>query len=204
MLKFLRIGLAALIVSALIPASAQAINIGLLGDGVDPPVPLTNITFQALAADGCLLDDVFCAIYSVENDIYDPQVFSIDFRILNSDSQYFTTADIGETLFASEDSDLQTLVASTLFTDGFTLTLSGFVEDFEFPFFVDCDPAPSDCRADFFSDSSQVTSVSVVGVNGIANPGATAVPEPASLLLFGTGIAGLAAYRRRTVGKARG
>jgi hypothetical protein len=210
-LKFLRIGLAALMASVLIPSSAQAINIGLLGGDVDPELPLiTNIGFVDLLAnddpqganDPCafLSGSFFCAAYEIPNsDYYSPFVIdSIDFRIVNPDGDYFTTGDINETLFASELSDLPTLVASTLFEDGVTFRLIDVLI-----LSLDCPPYGAYCRGDFFSDSSDVARVSVVGVNGVANPGATAVPEPASLLLFGTGIAGLVAHRRRMIRKAR-
>jgi hypothetical protein len=195
---FARSGLAAIIACALNASSAHAIDIGLLGDQVDPEIPLiTNIGFFDLTADGCNVlssSSFFCTDYEVPNDsYYSPTVVdSIDFRILNSDGQFFTIADIGVTLFASALSDLPNLAASTLFNDGVTLTLYD-------PLLLSLDCRPNEfCRAEFFSNSSEVKSVSVVGVNGVANPGATAVPEPESLLLFASGLAALLASRRRS------
>ena len=201
LLKVFRFALAAVVLGALSASPAQAINIGLLGDQVDPPPSITDITFFDLTAGGCNVQAVtsgfFCFEYEVQPFNPDSEarpgtvIDSIDFRIVNTAGQYFTTGDINETLSAANASinDLPNLIASPLFADGVTLRLYDSSS-------LNCFPGHSDCRAEFFSDSPDVASVSIVGVNGVQNFGATAVPEPATLLLFGMGIIGLGAGRR--------
>ena len=202
--KFARVAFAALLFGVSIPSPAHAASIGILGGDVDPDLPfITDIGFVNLlednpgdpAGDPCafLPNGFFCAAYEVANDGDFPTVIdSIDFRMRKPTGELYSTAEIGEFFTVHEDSDLSTLVASTLFADEFTFTL------FDFDSLV-C-PLPggesSFCRADFFSDDPNVVAVSVVGVNGVANPGATLVPEPVALLLMGAGLTGVLTRRR--------
>ncbi len=117
-------------------------------------------------------------------------VNSIDFRLLSASGGLLGTGEIGATLFADAAfSDLDNLAASSLFDDGFTFTL-----------FDDSIFCPPDCEAAFFSSDGSIVSVSIVGVNGIANPGVAPIPEPATLFLVGPVWAALAV--RRTCLKA--
>lgn len=179
----------AFVVSAAVPSSALAITIGLLGGDVDPILPpITDVGFYSLTGDGCFfLDGFVCAPYEVPNNSGTrAQIDSIDFRMAKPSGALYSVTEIG--LFSvGSDSDLPNLGISPLFSDGFTFRL--FDPDF---LSLDCGPVPNYCRADFFSDSTDVAAVSVVGVNGVRSP----VPEPALLALFGSGLAGILARRR--------
>ena len=202
--KFARIAFAAFLFGVSLPSPAHAIAIGLLGGDVDPVLPfITDIGYYDLLPDNpgdpddpCafLAGTFFCAAYEVANDGDFPAVIdSIDFRMRKPTGELYSTAEIG--LFtAHEASDLPFIGVSSLFDDGFTFAL------FDSDSLV-CPPVgdpefPSFCRGDFFSDDAAVAAVSVVGVNGAANPGAAAVPEPVSLLLVGAGLTGVLTRRR--------
>ena len=200
--KIARVAFAALLFGVSIPSPAHAASIGILGGDVDPELPLlTNIGFFDLLPDNpgdpddpCafLAGTFFCAAYEVANDGDFPTVIdSIDFRMRKPTGELYSTAEIG--LFTvHESSDLTVLGVSSLFDDGFTFALF----DLDSLVCPQPDPEFGFCRGDFFSDDPDVAAVSVVGVNGEANPGATAVPEPVSLLLVGAGLTGVLTRRR--------
>jgi hypothetical protein len=175
---------------------AHAAMVGLHGGDYDPQ-SIFDPAFNGLSpcpttAELPLLYS--CAVYEI---IPEPTpgsgfvVSRIDFRLLSPSGGFLGTGEIGETLFADGAfSDLGNFAASSLFDDGFTFTL--------FDHSILC---PSDCEAAFFSSDRSIASVSIVGVNGIANPGVVAIPEPATLFLVGPVWAALAV--RRTCLKAR-
>jgi hypothetical protein len=189
-MKPLRIVLLVMALSA--PAGpAHAALIGLLGGNFDPQSifdPTFNDLLFPCPITAELPVDYSCALYDIFTEP-PPEPFvisSIDFRLLNPAGGFFDTGDIGETLFAdTENSDLDNFAASSLFADGFTFTL-----------FDDSIFCPPDCQAAFFSDDPSVAKVSIVGVNGIANPGAAPIPEPATLFLVGPAWAVIAVRRR--------
>jgi hypothetical protein len=172
---------------------AHAAMIGLHGGDFDPQ-SIFDPAFNPLALP-CpaaeLPSPYSCALYEILAEPPPPSqtfvVNSIDFRLLSPSGGLLGTGEIGETLFADGDfSDLGNLAASSLFDDGFTFTL-----------FDDSIFCPDDCEAAFFSSDRSIASVSVVGVNGVANPGVTAIPEPATLFLVGPAWGALAVHRAR-------
>jgi hypothetical protein len=175
-------------------APAHAALIGLLGGDYDPQSifdPAFNPLVFPCPTAAELPTPYSCALYDIFTEPppeSEPFIInSIDFRLVDSSGAFFDIGDIGETLFADEEfSDLDNLAASSLFDDGFTFTL--FDES------IFC---PPDCQAAFFASDGSVAKISIVGVNGIANPGAAPIPEPASVLLVGSACAALAVRRAR-------
>jgi hypothetical protein len=190
--------LVALFAGLLMPSQAQAVSIGILGGDVDPILPsITNTSFFDLSQDACffLPSSFYCAAYEVPNSGRTPtDIFSIDFRMTKPNGNNYAATEIG--LFTVDGaSNLPSLSVSSLFPDGFTFTLF----DPSFSSIV-CGAVPNFCRADFFADSVDVSSVSIVGVNGVPSE----VPEPASLLLCATGVAAIVARRRLARSKRQG
>ncbi len=189
---------------------AHAALIGMSGGDYDPP-PITDITFQDLnscAVGNFDLPSSFaCAFYEfadVDDFEGDDPVSSIDFRLLDGLGNYIAF----ETLtLDNQRSDLTgALILSPLFADGVTFRLSGGIEQAIYPC-GECElPAlaffagPDDGDEPHSAADVANFSLSVVGVNGQANPGATAVPEPATLLLMGPAAAALLMRRRRKTG----
>lgn len=212
-MKALRTAIIAL--ALVLPAApAHAALIGLLGGNYDPP-PITDPSIFLLEActtqTNDLPDEYFCTFYEfadVNGDESLDPVSSIDFRVLDALGNFISVD--SNVLFTDEANSQLTapLVASPLFADGFTFRLSGaFFGEFEsfetiFPF--GCSEGEFLCQLAFFVGPDenhpliQGFSAAVVGVNGIANPGATAVPEPGTLLLLGPAAAALLMRGART------
>jgi len=178
----------ALLVCALscstIPASAATVGLG--GDDIDPQL-ITDPAWQELLVLHCLglFDPSYrCAQYDGTAFLIDG-ISSIDFRLKDGNEALIPFPD---SITVDPLSDLAGLTFSPLFNpvgDGFTFRLFG---------------GPFSCIACiFFSQSDGLggnpAQVSIVGVNGVINPGATAIPEPAMLLLMGPAFA--FALRRR-------
>jgi hypothetical protein len=174
---------------SVMPASAATVGLG--GDTVDP-LAITDPAWQVLDPSHCLglFDPSYrCAQYDGTAFLIDG-IFSIDFRLKDGNAALIPFPD---SITADPLSALASLAGSTLFADGFTFRLSG---------------DPFSCIACiFFSQSDGLganpAQVSIVGVNGVANPGATAIPEPAMLLLMGPAFAFALRHRVRRRAAAR-
>jgi hypothetical protein len=208
-MKPIRAALVALVLA--VPATpAHAALIGLIGGDIDPQ-SIFDPSFQDLELDdanNCVIPGVdgtgrYCAQYEILPDVSSPNpeppenfiLDRIDFRLLDASGEFFTHSD----LFGScEDSDrlcvdsglsdLSFLFASNLLGDNITFGLSSTDS-------IHCFPNVPDCDAEFFSNDPNVRKVSIVAVNGVISQ--TAVPEPATLFLLGTGTAALWARRKR-------
>jgi hypothetical protein len=175
----------------LVPAlSASAATVGLDGGNSDP-IPLTDPTWQLLNEADCAVSltllpaDYRCALY--DGSAFS-NISSIDFRLRNG---VFNRIPFPDSIDVDPNSALPDFGASTLFPDGFTFNLS---TDGSFDCFI--------CV--FFSSHGDGTGdplwVSIVGVNGVANPGTSPVPEPATMLLLAP--ATILALRRRSRARA--
>ena len=211
MMKQLRLMVMVLACSAA-ALPAQAAIIGLAGGDVDPQ-SIFDATPQPVDPGCVLVDDLplgydpFCAQYTIFDDDEFPEptsflLHSIDFRLQKPESGFYSTAFVGDcelSLCVDEEfSDLDQLIASPLFADGITFRLFSVPLTAEFILLsnhgISCDPFVPDCDAEFFSNHPS-PGLSVVGVNGVVNPG-VALAEPATLLLVVPAIAALARRRR--------
>jgi hypothetical protein len=194
-MKPLRAALVAFVLSVS-ATPAHAGLIGLIGGDFDPEW-LTDPDFFGVGdcdeSPVALPSDYRCVFYH-----YDDDVESIDFR-LDDGSGLIPVAD--ESIFVdTEFSDFDTLETSELFADGFTFHLTGYPPIFA-PF---CDGEECPLLGlvffvgpDSFHPDITGFSVSTVAVSGVKNPGAKAIPEPATLFLLGPAAAALLARRAR-------
>jgi hypothetical protein len=169
--------------------SASAATVGLDGGGGDP-IPFTDPSWQLLNEADCpqfglqdLPETYRCALYDGSAV---GTITEFDFRLKDGHGNLIPFPD---TIFVDDASFFFDLAPSTLFLDGFTFNFSG--TEGAFSCFL--------CR--FFSSHGDGIGdplyVSIVGVNGTANPGAKLVPEPVTVLLLAPGAA-LVLRRRAT------
>jgi hypothetical protein len=174
----------------LVPAlSASAASVGLDGGNSDP-ILITDPSWQLLSEDNCVFSitllpaDYRCALY--DGSAFS-NISSIDFRLRNGG---FNRIAFPGRIDVDPNSALPDFAESTLFPDGFTFSLSS--------------DSPFDCLVCVFFSShpdgiGDPLWVSIVAVNGVANPGTSSVPEPATILLLTP--AAFFARRRRARGR---